>query len=189
MFFLPQTSYAETVKDLENKQVKVQDERSQVKVNLSKAEKEIANILVDLKEINGEIKTTSKALKENQKKIDETKDSIEKTEDEIDVLDKAIEDRFDILKQRAVSYQQNGGDIGFLDVIFGSSDFNDFISRVSAVTKITESDQKLIDQIDADKQKVEGKLADLEEMEVDLKGMQDLIIEQKEENEKRKKKH
>ncbi len=76
--FLPQTSYAETVKDLENKQVKVQDERSQVKVNLSKAEKEIANILVDLKEINGEIKTTSKALKENQKKIDETKDSIEK---------------------------------------------------------------------------------------------------------------
>lgn len=185
--FLPQTSYAETVTDLENKQVKVQDERSQVKVNLSKAEKEIATILVDLKEINGEIKTTSKALKENQKKIDETKDSIEKTEDEIDVLDKAIEERFDILKQRAVSYQQNGGDIGFLDVIFGSSDFNDFISRVSAVTKITESDQKLIDQIDADKQKVEGKLADLEEMEVDLKGMQDLIIEQKEENEKRKK--
>ncbi len=58
---------------------------------------------------------------------------------------------------------------------------------MSAVTKITESDQKLIDQIDADKQKVEGKLADLEEMEVDLKGMQDLIIEQKEENEKRKK--
>jgi len=184
--FITQTSYAETLQQLQNKQVNIQDERSQVKKNLTKAEKEIADLLIDLKELNKEIEQTNKALTANKKEMTKTKKDITKTEDEVASLEEAIEERFEILKERAVSYQSSGGSIGLLDVIFGSNDFNDLISRVTAVTKITESDQQLIDKIDEDKQKVEKKLTELEEMEVELQGMQQLILEQKEENEARK---
>ena len=184
--FFTQTSYAETLQQLQNKQVSIQDERSQVKKNLTKAEKEIANLLLDLKQLNKEIDQTNKALKANKKEMTKTKKAIDKTEDEVASLEDAIDERFEILKERAVSYQKSGGNIGLLDVIFGSSDFNDFISRVTAVTKITESDQQLIEKIDEDKEEVENKLAELEEMEVELKGIQELIVEQKEENEARK---
>lgn len=184
--FFTQTSYAETLQQLQNKQVSIQDERSQVKKNLTKAEKEIANLLLDLKQLNKEIDQTNKALKANKKEMTKTKKAIDKTEDEVASLEDAIDERFEILKERAVSYQKSGGNIGLLDVIFGSSDFNDLISRVTAVTKITESDQQLIEKIDEDKEEVENKLAELEEMEVELKGIQELIVEQKEENEARK---
>src|SRR5699024_11624219 len=81
--------------------------------------------------------------KHNIKKMEE---EIEDFEEEIETLEKKIEERTGILKDRFASYQKSGGNIDYLDVIFGSKDFGDLISRISAVTKITSSDQKLLEE-------------------------------------------
>src|SRR5699024_4319667 len=95
--------------------------------------------------------------------------------------------RYEILKSRAKSYQKSGGNVSFLDVLLGSNNFSELFSRVSAVSKITDSDQELMDKQEADKKEVEKKqnkaeekLADLKDMETELKGMQDTILAQKE---------
>src|SRR5699024_3057119 len=113
-------------------------------------------------------------------------EQIETLKQEISDLEEKIEKRYKILKERAISLQKNGGDIGYLEVIFGSKSFGDFINRISAVSKISDSDQELIEQQEADKQKVEeqkaaieDKLAELDEQKVELKGMAETIKEQK----------
>jgi len=79
-------------------------------------------------------------------------------------------------------------------VILGSSSFSELVSRVSAVTKITESDEELMAKQEADKEKVEKKqtkaekkLANLKDMKLELEGIQDTILAQKEEKESNKK--
>src|SRR5690625_5058319 len=65
-----------------------------------------------------------------------------------------------------------------LEVILESKNFGDLISRVSAVTKITNADQELIDQQEADKLLVEEKHAEIEEKleeEIDLKNEMEAI--------------
>ncbi|MEC5424996.1 NlpC/P60 family protein [Virgibacillus sp. C22-A2] len=194
------TTQAETVDALKSRQAEIRDDRSEIKANLSEAESSIADILIDLEELNKEIERVNDALIENQKKIDETESEIADTEEEVDVmeeeiveLEEVIEARYNILKERIVSYQRNGGNISYLEVVFGAKDFSDFVNRVSAVNKIADSDTKLMKIQEQDKKKVEEKQAevieklnDLNEMKTEFAGMQVLIEEQREKNEERK---
>ncbi len=194
------SAQAESIQDIENKQAQIQEDRDAIKANLSDADSKIAEVLIDLEELNEEIEKVNKALKENRKQMDQTNEAISEKEDEVAQLEKeikeleeAIEKRFEILKERAVSYQQNGGDISYLEVIFGSQNFGDFISRVSAVNKITESDSTLIKKQEEDKAAVEEKqdavlvkLDELNEMKVEIEGILALIEDQKASNEDKK---
>jgi peptidoglycan DL-endopeptidase CwlO len=194
------STQAESVQELENKQTEIQEKRETLKANLSDAEGQIADVLVDLEKLNKEIEKVADALKQNQEQLEDTKvhisekeDEVAQLEDEIAELEEAIEKRYDILKERAISYQQSGGEISYLEVIFGSQSFGDFISRVSAVNKITESDSALMKKQEEDKNKVEEKktavlsnLDELKETEVELNGMLALIKDQKAANESKK---
>lgn len=180
------TVYAETLED-------IQSERSEVKDNLSDTESKIADVLFDLEEINEQISRVEETLTENKakmnktkKKIGKTNEDIESLEDEISGLEDDIAARYEILKDRAISYQKNGGNVSFMDVVLGSSDFSELFSRVSAVSKITDSDQELMEKQEVDKEKVEkkqtkaeDKLAELKDMKIELEGMEDMILAQK----------
>ncbi len=195
-------AHADNLSDLQNKQTQVENERAEVKEKLSKADAEIADLLFDLKDLNEEIVKVDAALKENQamlkqakKDVTKTEEEIAELEEEIAELEEKIEARFDILKQRVTSYQKSGGNIGFLEVLFGSKSFGDLISRASAVTKITNSDTDLIKEQEEDKAEVEKKQAEVEEKlaeqkeaKVELEGMEALILDQQATNETAKKK-
>lgn len=181
------TVYAETTSELQSRQSQIQSDRSNINAKLSDAESEIANVLLDLEELNEEISKVEKALKANQEMIDDTNKQMDATKKEVAELETEIEKRQDILSDRMVTYQKNGGNIGFLDVIFGSTSFTDFISRVTAVNKITSADAELVEELEADKTKLADKIAELDAMQEELKGMQETILVQKEQNEARKK--
>lgn len=192
---------AETTNYLQNKQTEVTSERAAVKDKLSKAEGEIADVLFDLKELNEDIVRVDQALKENKKMLKKAKEDVAVTETEIKELEQeiveleeGIEARYVILKDRVTSYQKTGGSIGYLEVIFGAKSFSDFISRATAVNKITTSDADLMKEQEEDKAAVEKKrkdvskkLSEQKELKVELEGMEILIVEQQEENEKSKK--
>src|SRR5699024_9526976 len=116
----------------------------------------------------------------NEEAKNEVQEDIEAVEKEIESLEEKIEERFDILKERAKSYQKTGGNISYLEVLFGATDFNDFISRLNAVTAITDSDARLIEEQKKDKRKIEMKLEELESLEEELLEIERLVTEQKE---------
>lgn len=191
---------AETLDELKNKETQIQEDRKDLKANLSEAESEVADLLIDLEEINKEIERTTEALEENKKVMKEneedisaTETAVEELEEDIVKLEALIQQRFDILKERAVSYQLNGGNMSYLEVLFGSNSFGDFISRLTQVNRITESDTNLMESIEADKLVVQEmqdevlvKLDELNEMKVELEGMQALIEEQQEQTKAKK---
>ncbi len=179
-----------------------QSERSTINANLSKAEEKIADVMIELEDLNEKIDSVNNALEQNKDKMNETAGNIKNTkkeiktiENEVNDLEEDIEVRNEILKDRMVSYQKNGGDVNYLEVIFGSKSFSDFIGRVSAVTKIAESDNKLMKQqkedmaaLEEKKESAEKKLDELKDMKTELEGMKDTILAQKEQNEADKKK-
>ncbi|UFT98316.1 NlpC/P60 family protein [Radiobacillus kanasensis] len=180
-----------------SRETQIQQERSQIQAKISEAEKVIAEADKELKELNEQVERVDQAIKDNQQKIEDTKKKIETTkaeiaklEEEIVALEKSIEKRLDILKERAQSFQQSGGEISYLEVIFGSKSFNDFVNRVFAVNTIVQADEDLLNDLEEDKaavkekqDSVKKKLEDLNSMMTELEGMQAQILEQKEQNE------
>lgn len=161
---------AETISELKEKQSDIKNKRAEVKKELSKTEQKIADVLFDIEELNAEIKEleialelNEKALKEAKRNIKSLNKEIDELEEEITELEEKIDDRTEILKDRISAYQKTGGNINILEVILGSKNFSDMISRVSAVMKITNADQKIIDEQEEYKAKVEVKQIQVEE--------------------------
>lgn len=161
----------------------IQEERSEIKSELSKAEAEVADVLIDIGELNQEIADLDESLADNQESLENTEEKIgtkeeevEELKQEISELEEKIEKRFDILKDRAVSLQKSGGDVAYLEVIFGSKSFSDFVNRVSAVTKISDSDKELVEQQEADQEKVEEQQSDVEDILAELDDEKDELL-------------
>ncbi|WP_245831762.1 PcsB-like coiled-coil domain-containing protein [Oceanobacillus senegalensis] len=155
--------YADTNQDIKQ----IQNERKDIKGNIAEAEEKVSNILSEIKSLNNEIKQVNQELIEKQEEIDHTQEDIDRLieeinvlQDEIKELEQSINERYEILRDRISSYQHSGGSVNYLEVIFGSESFSDFISRVTTVNKIVESDASLMEQLERDIEKVEKNKVD-----------------------------
>ncbi len=77
--------------------------------------------------------------------------------EEIKVLKERIAKRNEVLKERALSFQETGEDVNYLEVLFGSSSFGDLVDRVGAVATIAEADRDILKQHELDKKDLEEK--------------------------------
>lgn len=161
-------------------------------------ESEIKETRNELSKVEQELARLEDAIKENRKVLNETEKNIESTESEIQQLNKEKEEieermakRKEIIKKRMATMQKMGGTLGYLDVILGATDFEDFISRVSSLATIAKADQTLLEEQKADAEAVqekvtaaETKLAELNDMKAELQEIEAVIAAQKAETEK-----
>ncbi len=99
------------------------------------------------------------------------------------LLEDKIDKRSEILKNRARSFQHNGGNISYLEVLLGSQNFGDFVDRVGTLVTIFEADQNIIKQHEAEKEDyitksaaLEEKLTKISSMQIELDGMRQLLL-------------
>ena len=175
----------------------IDSQRQEIQKSIDEAKTELGDLQAQRSKIEEKISSIEKAIEENNLKITEadeqiktTKAEVERLNAEIALIEERINARNNILKDRAVSFQENGGQVRYLDVILGSSSFSDFIDRIDAVATIVEADQSLIEAHNADKTELEekqknvnSKLADLNSLKVELEGMQMHINDQKAQSE------
>jgi peptidoglycan DL-endopeptidase CwlO len=180
-----------------NNQQLIDEQRSNIQVEILKGNVELNRVKEEIEKINEQIKRVEQAINDNNQIILETENKIsssqleiQKLEAEIVILNEKVSKRNEILKKRALTFQENGGKVNYLDVLLGSTSFKDFVDRVGAVASFVEADQNIINQHEADKEEirkkqaqVKDKLIDLQSMKVELEGMQSQILEQKQHNE------
>lgn len=183
------TVFAENLNDLDG----IQSERKEIQENLSVQEQKVNELFSEIDQLNEEVTHLNEQVLEKRsevegitEQIDSTIDEIGMLQEEIETLEASIEERFDILKTRASSYQKTGGAISYMEVLFGAKDFGDFISRLTAVNQIVDSDTKLMDELDKDMKTVEehrlttmGKLDELNEMHLEKETQLTSIEEEK----------
>ena len=187
--------YAESISDLEKQKESIQEKRSGVESNISDTEKKIDSLQDKQMTAEDQIAAIEAKIAESAKKIDaknaeitQTKKEIEALKEEIKVLKERIAKRNEVLKERALSFQETGGDVNYLEVLFGSSSFGDLVDRVGAVATIAEADRDILKQHELDKKEleekqkaVEKKLASLEVAKAELLEIQKQQKQQKQE--------
>lgn len=186
---------AEDISKLKEEQQNIIQERSSLNAEIEEKESKLNEIKSEQATIDSEIKRLDLAvadattkLEEKNAEIDQTEKDIEQLEVEIAELTERIEKRNDMLKERAASYQESGGSISYLDVLFGAQSFSDFIDRVSAVATLVQADKDILEQHQADKLELEAKqteitakLDSLKEMKVELETLKSSLDSQIEE--------
>ncbi|MBB6445122.1 murein hydrolase activator EnvC family protein [Bacillus benzoevorans] len=191
------TLAASKMQDLQDKSNEIKSKRDQIGDKIDSSNEQLGEIQAKQNQVTAEINaidlqigdTETKIVEKNQQ-INEKKTEIDALNKEIDVLIKRIEERNEVLKERARSYQENGGKIGYIDVLIGAKSFSEFIDRIGAVAVIMEADQEILKQHTEDKkaleqkqEKVKADLASLETMRQELETlMKDLDVNKEEKN-------
>src|SRR5690625_3242424 len=136
----------------------------------TKIEKELNDIYNQIQEIEHERKEKVLEIQTTEKEINSLAKEIEILQKEIEEVKMRIEKREKILNRRLRTIQKNGGTTQFVEVLFGSNSFSDFIGRSIAMNTIMEQDKALIEEqltdqasLDRSSKKLENEFIHLEE--------------------------
>ncbi|MCM3195525.1 C40 family peptidase [Priestia megaterium] len=186
-------AYASTIQDMESQKSQIQNQRQDVQSNIKAASDELTRLQAEQDQMKAQLERLTLAEEENNKKaekteadIKETSKQVEQLEKEIKLLQEKLEKRNDILKDRARSMQESGGNVEYLQVLLGSSSFSDFVDRALAVSTIVDADRGILtetknmqDELKTKQADVKSKLASLENMKAELDEMTVQLAAQK----------
>lgn len=183
----------ETLQQNEEQRNKIQMEILEANVELSQVKNELEKLNEQIIRVEQAIQDNNEMIKQTEEKIKVSQKEIEDLEKEISILEEKVLKRNEVLKKRAMSFQESGGKSSYIDVLLGSLSFGDFIDRISAVATMVEADQNLIKLHQEDIQTIEKKhtlvktkLLVQQTMMTELEGMRAQILEQKQENDRLK---
>ncbi len=185
---------AESISELKKKESQIEENRSKVHSNIQNTEKSIDKVKGQQADLSSQLQKLEKQMKETEDKINDlnakiikTKEQIEELKKDIKVLEEKIEKRNELLKDRARSYQATGGNMNYLEVLLGASNFGEFVERLSAVSTIMDADQNLITEQERDKTELEDKKKTVEQKLSSLESMMAEVKEMKAKQEQQKK--
>ncbi len=153
----------------------VMEDRSQVEDRLEQEEEELRQYRSREEQLRAEISRLDNRLDETRaqishlnRQISEKEREIEETEEELQEAEEELEYREDLLKKRLrVMYEK--GDASYMEVLFSSTSFGEFLTRFNDIQAIADNDAMLMaeveerrDQILVMKNELEGKRVELQ---------------------------
>lgn len=131
-------------------------ELQQNKDALKNAQKKKADLEEEIQKLDGKIEGLMTESNNLTQKISTTEKNIETTKKQLEEAKKQLEEQQAIYNQRVRAMYINGAD-SYLEVLLDAENFSDLISRVDMIKSIVTSDKKIIGELDAKKEEVNGK--------------------------------
>lgn len=161
-----ESSHANKITDKKQELEQIKDKKDDAKSELELVVEEIETKTNEIKEINGEIEIT-------EKEISDTTDKLEKKELE-------LSERQDGIDARIRAMYKNGT-VGFLDIIFSSTDITEFMSNVEMIKHIYKFDKEVLGQLEEDYNEIQGIKKELETSKIKLDTEKSAAVTKKEE--------
>lgn len=176
---------------LNEKQNEVNNKEEETKGDIHKNLNKQETVTSQIEKIDEKLANTKSSIQGKENEIVKTNKEIDQLKIDIKELKKSIKKREKLLKERLRTIQQNGGSMRYIEVIFGSQSFGDFVSRSSAVNTIMDQDKNIMEVQAAEKQELERKKKEvyskkeaLEKQKQELVGLKQELDDQMAEKEK-----
>lgn len=150
--------------EMEEQQQKLESIQQQMKVYQNKtaeSQQKVDNFAEKLRGIQTELDTAVTNYNKLRSQQQQTEQQIEQNEVILDKAEKNLTERSQVLNRRMRDVYKNG-QVSYIDVLFGASDFADFSIRMDLVKRILNQDLGLIAKVKAERELVLQKKAELE---------------------------
>lgn len=172
--------------------MKAADKRAdQAKSRLQSIHTERTSVKKDLAQLDKQMNSTSQQISAISAQIEQIEDKLKQTGKELEQAGKKVEERDKQAKTRIRSMYMNGS-VSYLDVLFSSKSFSDFLDRFDAMRSMVTRDKQVLktrkesrDQIARKKRQVNEDLAKVEKLYTKLIVMKQDLADQTKEKEVR----
>lgn len=160
------------LKEIQKKKKQQQQQMKQAEQQIGAVQKEQQDLQTQLMTIDLRRNETQSKLDKLEQQMNETKEKAANAQDELDEAKDRVAKRETLLKTRVKSMYERGN-VSYLDVLLGSSDFGDFLTRMEGLQLILEQDTRILEDNIRDKETVETKKKEIEHQLTVYAGMLD----------------
>lgn len=150
-------------KDYKEVQNSINDKKQEVK----EIDQKQASAQKVVEELDQKMNTTAKKLSEIKNNIASVNEEIAAQEKQIKETLKDIEEGNELFKKRVRAMYINGNE-SYLDILFSSSSFSDFISKIDVVSKLIEYDKNIITGMEQKSEELKNTKTSLEKKKVSM---------------------
>ena len=125
--------------------------------------KKIDDIQAKIYNLNEQIAPLAEKVENNKKQMAEIEDEIENTNKEIEAAKLDIAEKEEVLGKRLRELYKSGGQGNYLALLFSAESFSDLITKIDSASRLVSIDKKIVQGLLENKEKLDEKVASLEE--------------------------
>ena len=145
-----------TYADVEQEVLEAQAQYEEYQNSIDSATAEVISLNCEIEELLSEINSA-------ETEVEDLNNSIKSNKMKIESLMKQIEENEKLKGRRLREFTKTNSSLSYLSVLFDSNNFNDFLSRMSAVTRLMRLDKEMIESLEEDKKQVNALKMELED--------------------------
>lgn len=142
-------------KDLEQKQSQISGKLNQLTSTEDKLKSQI-------KDLSSQIASAKKELSQKQVAYNQAQKDVAASEKELEKRQQELENRREALQKRVRAIYEEG-QLSYLEVLFQSTNLSDFITRLEYFTNLVQNDQRILADIQTEKEAIEQKTKELQD--------------------------
>lgn len=144
-----------TYADVEQEVLEAQAQYEEYQNSIDSTTEQVISLNCEIEELLAEINSA-------ETEVEDLNNSIKNNKMKIESLMKQIEENEKLKGRRLREFTKTNSSLSYLSVLFDSNGFNDFLSRMSAVTKLMHLDKEMIKSLEEDKKQVNSLKVELE---------------------------
>ncbi len=161
-------SIATDISDLYKQKKEVSEELNKKNKQLEYVNEELTTALLEIQKLDDEILQYETDLNKYETQLSKLQTSIDEAIEKIDLVQEDYQTREEILRERLVEMYK-AGDVTYLEVLLSSKSLTEFISSYFLMRQLVEYDNKLIEQVEREKNDLEYTKAKLEKEQKEVK--------------------
>lgn len=123
----------------------------------------INDIQGEIYKLNEQIAPLAEQVNKNNEQMEAIKEEIANTNKEIEASRTEIEEKEEVLGKRLRELYKSGGQGSYLTLLFSAESFSDLISKLDSASRLVNIDKKIVKELLDKKEKLDEKVASLEE--------------------------
>lgn len=171
-------AWADELGDAQSQLEDVQAQMRQQQQRLQSAQQQADSIAEQLRQLQVELDAADKNYRDTQAKLQAKEAQIQANTALLAKAEQDLAVRTKVLEKRLRDIYENG-QVNYLDVLLGATDFTDFISRLDLLKRVLHQDAVLIAQVRQERQLIADKQAELERDQAALIALRDQAQAQK----------
>jgi len=178
LVFLFPSVYVWGVDDLYEERDELEEQIEQIDQELEEAfvqENELEN---EIKDLEREIEETEARIQELNREIEETEAEIQETEQELEEAEEELAYQEELLTKRLRAMQKRGN-ASFLEVLFNSTSFGEFLTRFNDLRTIADNDIEMMEKVAKERDRIASMKEELEDTKAGLEEMQQETVERR----------
>ena len=167
--------YASTLNQKQQKKQKIEQDIKQQQGNLKQQRSRKSELESEMNQLDHRLQELQSELARINREIAATERKIARVEAELAEAEAALAEKETLFKRRLRNIYERGY-VSYLDVLLGASSFSDFLTRFNNLKIIADNDQRLVDEVRAERDRVEAMKEELEQEKSRLDGMRRQIL-------------